>query len=117
MAGIVLSVENGTLVENVNIHNNLIFNNDGSGLYFSRWGADNLRRRIQIHDNIFYHNGYGIPKINQTYYWMTGGLYLYSTNERDIYIKNNVFRENCGFQDWLQRVILEQLAIMASGGA
>ena len=97
-AGLVLSVENGQSVENVNIHSNLIFNNDGSGLYFSRWGVNYPRRNILINNNVFYHNGYGTPKAGQTYYWMTGGLYLYSNNLRDIRISNNIFSNNRGFQ-------------------
>ena len=98
MAGIILSVENGKSVENVSIHNNLISNNDGSGLYFSRWGVDNSRRNIQIFNNTFYHNGYGRPSAGQTYYWLTGGVYLYSTNVRDVSIENNIFSDNRGFQ-------------------
>jgi Right handed beta helix region len=97
-AGLVLSVENGHAVEHVNIHHNLIFNNEGSGLYFSRWGVDNPRRQIRINNNIFYHNGYGPPAAGQTYYWLTGGLYLYSTNVLDISITDNIFSENRGFQ-------------------
>ena len=97
-AGLVISVENGKLVERVNIHNNLIFNNKGSGVYFSRWTADGPRRNIQIANNTIYHNGYGPPSAGQKYYWMTGGLYLYSTNLRDISIKNNIFSANRGFQ-------------------
>ena len=98
MAGVMLSVENGKSVENVSIHNNLIFNNDGSGLYFSRWGVDNSRRNIQISNNTFYHNGYGRPSAGQTYYWLTGGLYLYSTNISEVSIRNNIFSDNRGFQ-------------------
>jgi hypothetical protein len=45
-----------------------------------------------------YHNGYGPPKPGQSYYWLTGGLYLYSTNLRDIAIKKNIFSDNAGFQ-------------------
>jgi parallel beta-helix repeat protein len=97
-AGLALSVENGESVANVNIYNNLVFNNDGSGLYFSRWGVNNERRHIQIHNNTFYHNGYGTPKDGQTYYWMTGGLYLYSPNVRDVSINSNIFSDNRGFQ-------------------
>jgi parallel beta-helix repeat protein len=97
-AGIVLSVENGQSVESVNIHNNLVFNNDGSGLFFSRWGVDGMRRNIKIHNNVFYHNGYGPPRTGQTYYWLTGGIYLYSNNVRDITIRKNIFSENYGFQ-------------------
>jgi hypothetical protein len=98
MAGIVLSVENGQSVENIDIHNNLIFGNDGSGLYFSRWGVDNPRRKIEISNNVFFHNGYGRPNNGQSYYWMTGGLYLYSANVDDIAIRDNIFSENRGFQ-------------------
>ena len=98
MSGIALSAENGPLVDNINIHNNVIFNNDGSGLYFSRWSANNLRQNIQIQHNTFYHNGYGTPKGDQPYYWMTGGLYLYSANLRDITIADNIFSKNDGFQ-------------------
>jgi hypothetical protein len=97
-AGIALSVENGNLVEGIDIHDNLVFNNKGSGLYFSRWGVNNERRNIQIHNNTFYHNGYGAPKPGQTYYWMTGGIYLYSTNVHNIAIKNNILSKNRGFQ-------------------
>jgi hypothetical protein len=97
-AGLVLSVENGRSVENVRIHNNLIFNNYGSGLFFSRYDADNARRNIQISNNVFYHNGYGPPNAGQTYYWLTGGLYLYSTNVHGVSIRNNIFSDNRGFQ-------------------
>src|ERR1035437_51078 len=97
-AGLVLSAENGKSVQTVNIHNNLIFNNDGSGLLFSRWGVDNARSNIRIANNILYHNGYGTPSAGQTYYWLTGGLYLYSANLQNIAVEKNVFSGNRGFQ-------------------
>jgi hypothetical protein len=97
-AGIALSVEEGKSVSDIDIHNNLVFENLGSGLYFSRWGANNERRKIQIRNNTFYHNGYGAPAGHQKFYWMTGGLYLYSPNVRDITIKNNIFSKNRAFQ-------------------
>ena len=97
-AGLVLSVENGRSVGNVKIHNNLIFGNDGSGLLFSRWGVDNPRRNIQIYNNVFFHNGYGRPSAGQTYFWLTGGLYLYSTNLYNISISHNIFSDNRAFQ-------------------
>jgi hypothetical protein len=97
-AGMVLSVENGKSVSKVDIHNNLIFNNDGSGMFFSRWGVDNARRDIRISNNVLYHNGYGPAKAGQTYHWLTGGLYLYSTNVYSISIRGNIFSDNRGFQ-------------------
>lgn len=97
-AGFALSVENGRSVDDVRIHNNLIFNNVGSGLYFSRWGVNNVRRNIWIYNNTFYHNGYGVPSAGQAYYWMTGGLYLYTINVRNVLIEKNIFSDNRGFQ-------------------
>jgi hypothetical protein len=97
-AGVAISVESGDSIERLNLHNNLVFNNDGSGLYFSRWGVNNPRRKIQIVGNIFYHNGYGPTKDGQIYHWQTGGLYLYSANLHDASISKNIFSENRGFQ-------------------
>lgn len=97
-AGIVLSVENGDSDTDIDIRNNLIFGNDGSGLLFSRWGVNNLRRKIRIANNIFYHNGYGKPAAGQEYFWIVGGIYLYSTNIQDISIEDNILRDNRGFQ-------------------
>jgi hypothetical protein len=97
-AGIAVSVENGQKVEDIDIHNNLIVSNDGSGLYFSRWGVNGPREKITIRNNTFYHNGYAAPKDGQEYYWMTGGLYLYSTSVHDISIVDNIFSDNRGFQ-------------------
>jgi parallel beta-helix repeat protein len=97
-AGLILSVENGKSVEKVKIHNNLVFNNVGSGLLFSRWGVDNTRWNVEIYNNVFYHNGHGRPSAGQAYYWITGGLYLYSANVREISISKNIFADNRGFQ-------------------
>ncbi len=97
-AGIALSVEQGKSISDIDIHHNLVFNNLGSGLYFSRWGANNERSNIQVRNNTFYRNGYGPPKDHQELYWMTGGLYLYSSNLQNITIKNNIFSKNRAFQ-------------------
>ena len=67
-------------------------------MFLSRWGVNNPRRNIQISNNVFYHNGYGLPKAGQTYHWLTGGLYLYSTNLHSVSIRNNIFSDNRGFQ-------------------
>jgi parallel beta-helix repeat protein len=97
-AGLAVSGEAGTTVQRINVHNNLIFENDGSGLYFSRWGADRTREEIRISNNVFFHNGYGPAEIGQTYRWQTGGIYLYSTSLKNLSINDNVISQNRGFQ-------------------
>lgn len=96
-AGLVVSVENGKMVKDVRIHHNLIFRNLGSGMFFSRWG-DGPRQDIQIYNNTVAYNGYGTPNSGDKYFWLTGGLYFFSTNLQDIDVRNNIFAENRGFQ-------------------
>jgi Right handed beta helix region len=97
-AGIAVSVENGKSVSRVSFVDNLVSDNSGSGMYFSRWGVDGERKHILVANNVFYHNGYGPVAPGQQVHWQTGGLYLYSSNIQDASIKNNVFSENRGFQ-------------------
>jgi hypothetical protein len=106
-AGFVLSVENVRSVEQINIYNNLVFDNDGSGLLFSHFHLNNSRRNIQILGNTFYHNGFGTPAVGQTYYWITGGLYFDTTNIHNITIRNNIFSDNRGFQIGYSELFLE----------
>ena len=106
-AGFVLSVEQGEPVERVSFHNNLVFNNDGSGLYFSRWGVENMRRYIVIENNVFYRNGYGKPKRDQTYFWQPGGIYLYSPRISDVSISRNILSDNSGFQIGYSELFLQ----------
>ncbi|MGQ9872561.1 right-handed parallel beta-helix repeat-containing protein [Leptodesmis sp.] len=97
-AGFVVSVEGGSLAKNIRFHHNLLYNNWGTGIFFSRWGNDGLREDVKIYNNTVYHNGYGKPKPEETFYWITGGLYFFSTNLRNIEVKDNIFSENNGFQ-------------------
>lgn len=96
-AGFIISVENGESVSDVRFHHNLIYNNLGSGIFFSRWG-DGPRSNIQIYNNTIYHNGWGTPDSGKDYFWLTGGLYLFSNNLSDIDIRNNIFADNRGFE-------------------
>jgi len=96
-AGMVLSVENGPAVEDVRVHHNLIYDNHGTGLLFSRWG-DGPRRRVAIEHNTIHHNGWGVPEEGHPYFWITGGIYLYSANLEDIEIRDNVVSGNRAFQ-------------------
>ncbi len=107
-AGIVVSVEQGKEVADVKIDGNLIFDNAGSGIYFSGWGANNLRQNIEVSNNTVVHNGYGEPEPGREYYWLTGGLYLYSTNIRNVKIAHNTFRDNRGFQIGYSDLFLEK---------
>ena len=96
---IALSAENGTAVEVTSTFTTtLIFNNHGSGMYVSRWGADNKFAPGHVANNTFYHNGYGTPQHGQDYFWQTRGIHLYSNNLRDVTIKKNIISENRGFQ-------------------
>jgi hypothetical protein len=97
-AGFVLSVEGGAAARNIQFHHNLLYENWGTGIFFSRWGNDGLRETVKIDNNTVYHNGYGQPNPGESFYWMTGGLYLFSDNLKDIEIKNNIFSQNSGFQ-------------------
>ncbi|HEY9635750.1 MAG TPA: right-handed parallel beta-helix repeat-containing protein [Coleofasciculaceae cyanobacterium] len=97
-AGIALSVEGGKLTNDIKIHHNFLYNNLGTGIFFSRWGDDGVKANIKIYNNTVHHNGYGKPKPEENYYWMTGGLYLFSKNVKNIEIKNNIFSDNKGFQ-------------------
>jgi hypothetical protein len=94
MSGMIVSVENGKSVSNVRIHHNLFYGNSGTGFFFSRWG-DGPRSGVQITNNTIVGNGYG-P--GSPYYWMTGGLYLFSNNLTDIDIRNNIIAYNQAFQ-------------------
>jgi len=97
MSGMILSVENGKSVSDVRIHHNLFYNNLGTGFFFSRWG-DGPRSNIRIYNNTIVGNGYGPPAAGETYYWMTGGLYLFSNNLSEIDIRNNLIAYNNAFQ-------------------
>jgi hypothetical protein len=97
-AGMAISVEGGKLANDIRIHHNLFYDNLGTGILFGRWGGDGLRKNIRIYNNTLYHNGYGNPNAGEDYYWITGGLYLFSSNLQGVDIKNNIFSDNQGFQ-------------------
>jgi hypothetical protein len=97
MSGMIISVENGKSVSDIRVHHNLFYNNLGTGFFFSRWG-DGPRSNIKIYNNTIVWNGYGQPNPGEKYYWMTGGLYLFSNNLSDIDIRNNIIANNRAFQ-------------------
>lgn len=97
-AGLALSVEGGTAAKDIRVHHNLLYDNLGTGIFFSRWGNDGLRENIKIYNNTVHHNGYGRPNPGESFYWITGGLYLFSDHLQAIEIKDNIFSKNAGFQ-------------------
>ncbi|WP_416675722.1 right-handed parallel beta-helix repeat-containing protein [Egbenema bharatensis] len=97
-AGFALSVEGGAIAKQIRFHHNLLYDNWGTGIFFSRWGNDGLRQNIEIENNTVYHNGYGEPSSGKDFYWLTGGLYLFSDHLQNVQIKHNIFSENTGFQ-------------------
>jgi len=97
-AGMAISVEGGNEVVDVRIHHNLFYNNRGTGILFGRWGGDGLRTGIYIYNNTVHHNGYGPANPPTHYHWITGGLYLFSANLRNVEIRDNIFSDNKGFQ-------------------
>lgn len=97
-AGIAISSEDGPNTKNLNIHHNLIYNNRATGIFFSKWGADNLREEIDVSNNTFYRNGWGKNFSGDPQYWLSGGCYLYSTKLKDLRIQNNIFAHNFPFE-------------------
>ncbi len=96
-AGFAISVEGGRALRRVRFHHNLLHNNAGTGILFGRWGGDGPRSEIHIYNNTVHRNGHG-PRSHTGYFWITGGLYLYSANLSDIHVYDNIFSENRGFQ-------------------
>lgn len=97
-SGIAISSEEGPNTKNLKIHHNLVYNNRATGLFFSRWGADNPREQVSIYNNTFYRNGWGSNFSGDPQYWLNGGCYLYSTNLKDVDITNNIFAHNFPFE-------------------
>ena len=95
--GLAISVENGESASDLYIHHNLIIDNEGSGIFFSRWG-DGLRKRIRIEHNTVYNNGHGKADKGEKFHWLTGGIFLYSSNLQNIKIANNIVSHNKAFQ-------------------
>ncbi|MEO6288221.1 MAG: right-handed parallel beta-helix repeat-containing protein [Dyadobacter sp.] len=97
-SGIAISSEDGPNTKNLKIHHNLVYNNRGTGIFFSRWGADNLREEVDVYNNTFYRNGWGKNFSGDPQYWLSGGCYLYSTRLKDLRIRNNIFARNFPFE-------------------
>jgi hypothetical protein len=97
-AGIAVSCEDGPLARDLHIHRNLVYDNRATGLFFSRWGKDLLRKNVHICNNTFYRNGCGAGDQPDPDYWLTGGLYLFTIHLEEVIIRNNIFSLNSPFE-------------------
>jgi len=92
-AGVSLASENGGLLENVKIYNNVIYENRSNGLEIGDWGEAGVSERpiqnITFINNTVYNNG-----SNE---W-GGGIQLENPDAKDIVIRNNIFSQNLLFQ-------------------
>jgi parallel beta-helix repeat protein len=92
-SGIVVSSENGGVVSDVNIYNNLTYNNGDFGIIISNYVLDGPRKNINIMNNTVYNNGFG----DNNMAW-GGGIIVYSKNVSNISIFNNIVAFNDAIQ-------------------
>jgi len=92
-AGISLASEDGGLVRNIKIYNNIVYDNQTNGLEIGDWGRLLIRVRpvesITFTNNTVYNNG--------SSGW-GGGFYNENPDVKDIVVRNNIFSQNPTFQ-------------------
>jgi len=83
----------GSRMDSILIHHNLIFENRASGILFGVWGLDEKRTNIYIFNNTIWRNG-------SMGHWAgkTGGIDLRSSNMENLYIFNNLIFGNWSFE-------------------
>lgn len=93
--GVVVASEQGGLLEDIKIYNNIVHNNKFVGITIAGWGGDfwpvseHPTRNIEIINNTVYNNGHDI--------W-GGGIWVYNPDARNIIIRNNICSQNLSFQ-------------------
>jgi len=109
-AGLAISAEgkHDAVLERLQIHDNILRDNQGSGVLFGVWGGDGPRREIAIHHNTIERNGHGLPNLGHAYFWITGGVFMLSANVEALDVRANRIVDNRGFQvgvsdRWLAR--------------
>jgi hypothetical protein len=92
-AGISLASENGGLLENIKVYNNIVYNNLTNGLEIGNWGEPGISPRpienVIFINNTAYSNGSGE--------W-GGGIQLENPDAVSVVIRNNIFSQNMLFQ-------------------
>jgi hypothetical protein len=88
-AGISLASEDGGLVRNVRIYNNIVYDNQSNGLEIGGWGEPGVRVRpvegITFINNTVYNNGFGT--------W-GGGFFNGNPDVKNIVVRSNIFSQN-----------------------
>jgi hypothetical protein len=88
-AGITLASEDGGLVRDVEIYNNIVYDNQSNGLEIGYWGEGGITVRpvesITFTNNTVYDNG--------SAGW-GGGFYTDNPYVKDIVVRNNIFSQN-----------------------
>jgi hypothetical protein len=92
-AGVSLASENGGLLHDIRIYNNIVYNNISNGLEIGNWGEAGVSPR-PIEDVIFinnsvYSNGSGT--------W-GGGFFNENPDVENVLVRNNIFSQNSTFQ-------------------
>jgi len=88
-AGISLASEDGGLVRNIKIYNNIVYDNQSNGLEIGNWGEPGILVRpvesITFINNTVYNNG--------SSGW-GGGFFNENPDVTDIVVRNNIFSQN-----------------------
>ncbi len=101
--GILLNSENGGTLQHVNVYNNLIYNNQQSGIALEDYGQgiSYPRNNIYLVNNTIYNNGYSL---------YSGGITVRATNIANLVIRNNICSKN---RYWQIRVDNPAMAVVS----
>lgn len=100
--GFTLASEEGGLLENITISNNISYNNDLNGLSISDAGSapNHPVKDVKIINNTFYNNGKGI--------W-GGGISIENRDVEDLVIRNNICGQNLTYQILVEYPVMNLL--------
>jgi len=87
--GIVVSSEQGGLMENVRVYNNIVYGAETYGILLAGWLADGLKSNVMFVNNTVFSNGWPGDE---------GGIFIQSTNIRAVVVRNNIVSQNDKFQ-------------------
>lgn len=92
-AGISLASENGGLLENIRVYNNIVYHNRGNGLEIGNWGEPGVPVRpieiVTFINNTAYDNGFA---------GWGGGMFNENPDAKNVVVRNNIFSQNLSFQ-------------------